>query len=750
MPKYTDTNLTFVAKLWVHDNTEPKYEIQLTATDNNNKLAFKHYAANMVPIFNLNNQVGRMMFGKLDVTFAESINGVLELSGEEYHLEFVQCGRHHDSVLDPDRESRYILWEDIRQQFGNVQYVMNDGVMIPFMRDANYEDILPQRIEIQQGVTLEVVLQESKRDVDDDTSSMPDLELLSIADPDLKHKLGEVHLGGASDTQKGFKNATDANEVKAMYYLMRHMKEYGEKVTAANFLEGEPLRMMSTLASSRNIELQRMVARYYLSISTEVHGPVSENALKPLLSLLQSNDLEVQQSTTAAIYRLSVNGRCLCVYLLFVPVRPQMVRLGALAPLVRLVQTKDTNVQTYAAGALKNISICKELVKDVVNSGAVPLLISLLGSSASQVIQQQCAEALRNISYTDIGKEKLLKSNTKLVHILVKLSSSTNSLLRHTVTKIEFSLSTDKKFQNDLIKEGGIPPLLRLLESDTQSVVLSPICCLYNISVDPKNRALFAQPRIIKRLIDLQTRFEYEQKYEQINNGAVSILSNLATYKENHKMIVDAGIAERFYSSVSSVPKESQIQMTTLLCQLTSASNHLAFSLILYSSQFRIFAPGIPTSIQTVNTKSMVVRLKLIDAFIELTKSSDEELQMQALNAMAGMASILPKYSSFQKAWHGPDHNLQKLLCRMLESSDVIILSQGLIAIAALLEGGDSQMLNLVYLSDTLRPGMLRMMRLAGENAPVLEGSGSEFVLLLAKGAMELLALRLRENGLAM
>ncbi|KAG0308051.1 Vacuolar protein 8 [Dissophora globulifera] len=406
---------------------------------------------------------------------------------------------------------------------------------------------------------------------------MPDLEHLSIADPDLKHKLGEVHLGGASNAQKGSKNAEDANEVKAMYYLMRHMKEYGEKVTAANFLEGEPLRMMSTLAFSRNIELQRTVARYYLSISTEVHGPVSENALKPLLSLLQSNDLEVQQSTTAAIYRLSVN----------VENKSKIVKLEATESLIRLMLSPDSVVHADASACICSLS---QLVKDVVNSGAVPLLIGLLGSSASQVIQQQCAEALRNISYSDIGKEKLLKSNTKLVHILVKLSSSTNSLLRHTVTKIEFSLSTDKKFQNDLIKEGGIQPLLRLLESDTQ---------------------------IIKRLIDLQTRFEYEQKYEQINNGAVSILSNLATHKENHKMIVDAGIAERFYSS-------------------------------------------------------------LVDAFIELTKSSNEELQMQALNAMAGMASLLPKYSSFQKAWHGPDQNLQKLLCRMLESSDVIILSQDL------------------------------------------------------------------------
>ncbi|KAG0328095.1 Vacuolar protein 8 [Dissophora globulifera] len=245
-----------------------------------------------------------------------------------------------------EEKSSYILWEDIQRQFGNVQYVMNDGVWIPFMRDASHEDILPQRIEAQKDVTLEVVLQESKHEVDDDASSMPDLELLSIADPGPKHKLETIHGDGASNAQKGFNNAQDVLEVKALYYLMRHMKEYEEKITVENFLEGKPLHMMSTLAFSNNLERQRVVAQYYTILSTQVDESVSEDALGSLLHLLQSNDLEVQRSSTAALYRLSVN----------VENKTKIVKLEAIEPLIRLMLSPDIAVHTDASACICSLA----------------------------------------------------------------------------------------------------------------------------------------------------------------------------------------------------------------------------------------------------------------------------------------------------------------------------------------------------------------------------------------------------------
>ncbi|KAG0295832.1 Vacuolar protein 8 [Dissophora globulifera] len=395
---------------------------------------------------------------------------------------------------------KYILWEDIRQQFGDVQYVMNDGVMIPFMRDANCEEI-----ETQREVILEVVLQESKQDADDDASSMPDLELLSIADPDLQRKLEDIRLGGTSNAQKGSKNAQEAIEVKALYYLTRQMKDYKAKITEAKLLQGEPLHMLSTLALSDNFEMQRTAAHCYSAISREV----------------------------------------------------------------RLLQIKDDDLQGVAAGALSNISGCEELVEDVVNSGAVPFLIGLLDSSKEPEMQQLCAKVIWNISFNDIGREQLLKSNTKLVTALMKLTSSTNALLQLAATEILSFLCMEQSFQIELIKEGGIPPLLRLLESDDQLAVRLPMFCLYTIFRDSQDRTIFAKPKIIKLLIDL-TRFKDEDEMDPANL-AIFMLLCLVKHREYHKMIVDAGVFERFYSSVSNVSEKIQIQMTSLIYQLRSA-----------------------------------------------------------------------------------------------------------------------------------------------------------------------------------
>ncbi|KAI8604253.1 armadillo-type protein [Dissophora ornata] len=636
------------------------------------------------------------------------------------------------SVLDTERGRSYILWEDIRQQLGNIQYVMRDGVMIPFMRDANSEDILPLRIEAHQGVTLEAVFQESEQDVDD-YASMPDLEFLSIADPDPKHGLEKIHPNsGSSNALNGPMSMRDVNEAKAMLYLTQLMMRYNQRTAEeADILKGEPLRNMSTLAFSDTVEMQLPVAGSYLMISIRVKKPISKDALKPLVHLLQSHDLEVQRATTAAISKFCTNNvenrpkfaelgaieplirliqspdiavqceaaGCICSLSQIVAYTPEMVRLGALAPLVRLVQSRETLVQTNATGVLNNISDCEELVGDVVKSGAVPFLIRLLGPGTPQNIQLQCAEALCNISYNEIEKERLLKTDTKLVTFLVKLIDSTYPLLQQAVTRLLSSLSTIMKFHGQLIKEGGIPPLIRLLESETLSVVLSPICCLYNIvAMNQKNIAPFAQPRIIKRLVDLQTRF----KDEQIQDRALGMLQVLTNYTENHKMIVDAGVAERFYSSVLTVSKENQALMVTLIDRLDSA----------------------------LDTKSKAIRLKLVDALIGLTKSSTEELQTRALKAMAGMASILPNHPNFQKAWHGPDHNLQELLCRMLESTDAEILSHGLVAFVKLLEKGDGEMINLVLFSDALEPGRNRVSSIAMGMIPPPEGSEDELMVL--------------------
>ena len=119
------------------------------------------------------------------------------------------------------------------------------------------------RIKAHQGITLEVVLQESEQDVEDDASTMPDLELLSIADPD-----------DSSYAQNEPMNALDVNEAQAALRLLRIMEEHDQKsAKEVDILKGEPLRILSTLAFSDSLEMQQVAAGSYYMISTKGTPP---------------------------------------------------------------------------------------------------------------------------------------------------------------------------------------------------------------------------------------------------------------------------------------------------------------------------------------------------------------------------------------------------------------------------------------------------------------------------------------------
>lgn len=96
--------------------------------------------------------------------------------------------------------------------------------------------------------------------------------------------------------------------------------------------------------------------------------------------------------------------------------KTQIAKSGALVPLTRLAKSKDMRVQRNATGALLNMThsgalthlLCsmKSLQKlisadenrqQLVNAGAIPVLVSLLNSPDTDV-QYYCTTALSNIA----------------------------------------------------------------------------------------------------------------------------------------------------------------------------------------------------------------------------------------------------------------------------------------------------------------------------------------------------------------
>lgn len=95
-----------------------------------------------------------------------------------------------------------------------------------------------------------------------------------------------------------------------------------------DFFSGDPLRALSTLVYSDNVDLQRSASLTFAEITERGQSPdlpatcihthadpdvreVDRETLEPILFLLQSPDLEVQRAASAALGNLAVNSRIL-------------------------------------------------------------------------------------------------------------------------------------------------------------------------------------------------------------------------------------------------------------------------------------------------------------------------------------------------------------------------------------------------------------------------------------------------------
>lgn len=99
------------------------------------------------------------------------------------------------------------------------------------------------------------------------------------------------------------------------------------KRAETNFFSGEPLRALSTLVYSDNVDLQRSASLTFAEITErgerwippsyskafiDAHSDVREvdrETLEPILFLLQNNDIEVQRAASAALGNLAVNSK---------------------------------------------------------------------------------------------------------------------------------------------------------------------------------------------------------------------------------------------------------------------------------------------------------------------------------------------------------------------------------------------------------------------------------------------------------
>lgn len=473
---------------------------------------------------------------------------------------------------------------------------------------------------------------------------------------------------------------------------------------------------------SDNIDLQRSAALAFAEITEKDVRPVDREVLEPILILLQSADTEVQRAACAALGNLAVNSEnkilivdmggleplirqmmstnievqcnavgCITNLATQDDNKAKIARSGALVPLTKLAKSKDLRVQRNATGALLNMTHSNENRQELVNAGAVPVLVSLLSSSDPDV-QYYCTTALSNIAVDESNRKKLSQTEPRLVTQLVQLMDSMSARVQCQATLALRNLASDAGYQLEIVRAGGLPHLVKLLQSTHQPLVLAAVACIRNISIHPLNEGLIIDAGFLKPLVAL---LDYNDS-EEIQCHAVSTLRNLAASSERNRLeLLEADAVVKLKDLVLQTPVSVQSEISACFAILALADD----------------------------LKAKLLELGLVDVLIPLTYSQNGEVCGNAAAALANLCSRLSDYKQIIDNWDVPEQGIRGFLERFLKSENPTFEHIALWTILQLLECHKPQITQLIKDNAEITSAIQKLMN---ENASAAQNRVDE------------------------
>jgi len=243
----------------------------------------------------------------------------------------------------------------------------------------------------------------------------------------------------------------------------------------------------------------------------------------------------------------------------------------------------------------------------LVNSGAIPVLVQLLGSPDLDV-QYYCTTALSNIAVDATNRKRLANQEPRLVQSLVRLMDSPSPKVQCQAALALRNLASDERYQLEVVRAHGLPPLLKLLKSGYMPLILSAVACIRNISIHPANELPIIDTGFLTPLVDLLGSMDNEE----IQCHAISTLRNLAASSDKNKeLVLQAGAVAKCCELVLRVSQPVQSEMTAAIAVL-ALSDEL---------------------------KPKLLDLGVFDVLIPLTESDNVEVQGNSAAALGNLSS---------------------------------------------------------------------------------------------------------------
>lgn len=422
---------------------------------------------------------------------------------------------------------------------------------------------------------------------------------------------------------------------------------------------------------------------------TDIHSRfVEERGIAPLIALCSSSDELCRVEAARAVASLSSNPELI----------DTLIQEKALGPLVKSIE-QDGNNCRFAALAIANICTHAPSLFKVVQAGAVPHLVALVGGSnnnlegrrygALALTNMTACEAFHSTILSDEGPEALfalsnsyddVESRRFVSCALANLSANTTNHdqiiamggLQPTIALVYDSDETIHKQavaalrgfsatgnNTKIVHEGGLEPLSRLLLSKNDEVLIETTACFANLSLADESKFEITTSGAVLPLISL-----IQNENSTIAHYACECLANLAEMKDNQDFIAREGAVIPCISAMRSRYIEVQRESGRLLANLGGSSNSFAADTIIEGDGHelltsfllsqdancqRVGAFGIGNLCTHKHHRRTLMLAGVLEPLSSLARSGKVELEIRrfAMLAIANLASCFDNHDDF-------------------------------------------------------------------------------------------------------
>lgn len=181
---------------------------------------------------------------------------------------------------------------------------------------------------------------------------------------------------------------------RALDRLIQVMKEDEKNVLAAAVLGRSNISALVQLLTATSPRTREKTASVICSLAESGSCEnllVSVGALPPLIRLVESGTVVGKEKATITLQRLSMAAET----------ARSIVGHGGVRPLIEICQTGESVSQAAAVGTLKNLSAVPEVKQNLAEEGIIRVMINLLDRGILLGCKEYAAECLQNMTATN-------------------------------------------------------------------------------------------------------------------------------------------------------------------------------------------------------------------------------------------------------------------------------------------------------------------------------------------------------------